>query len=125
MIKKNILSFSFAVIIVFLSLTGSKTFDDADFFRIPYLDKIAHLGMYFMFTSIILFEHRNSIRNTKQLILMAIIPFIFGIAMELLQLYLTTDRSADLYDIFFNSAGVIIAAFLWVIIRSLFKERVR
>lgn len=117
MIKKNILSVCFSVIIVFLSLTGSKTFGETDFFKVPYLDKIAHFGMYFVFMSIILFEHRKSINNHRQILITAIIPFLFGIIMELLQLTITSSRSADMADILFNSAGVTASLSLWIILR--------
>ncbi len=125
MIKKNIFSILVGLLIVFLSLTSSGTFENSSLSDIPYIDKIAHLGMYFLLMSVIVFEHRKSIKNTEQLFLMSLIPFFFGILMEVFQFILTSDRNADLKDVLFNSAGIIFSLLLWLIIKPFYKQKVR
>ena len=55
MIKKNIFSIIVSLIIMYLSLANSETFEKIGFFNIPYLDKFIHFGMYFVFMSVIIF----------------------------------------------------------------------
>ena len=125
MVKKNILSIIVALVILYLSLADSQTFDDVPFLNIPYFDKIAHFLMYFGLMSVILFEHRNAIIGRAQLGLIALIPFIYGILMEILQLTVSANRSGNIFDVVANSAGIIIAALLWLLIgprlKTIFK----
>lgn len=125
MVKKNILSIIVALVILYLSLTDSQSFDKVPFFNIPYFDKIAHVLMYFGLMSVILFEHRSAITGRAQLGLIAIIPFIYGILMEILQLTVAANRSGNILDVVANSAGIIIAALLWLLIgprlKTIFK----
>lgn len=125
MVKKNILSIIVALVILYLSLADSQSFDDVPFLNIPYFDKIAHFLMYFGLMSVILFEHRNAIIGRAQLGLIALIPFIYGILMEILQLTVSANRSGNIFDVVANSAGIIIAALLWLLIgprlKTIFK----
>jgi VanZ family protein len=109
MIKKNIFSIIVAIIIAYLSLSGSESFESSFFTRIPYYDKIAHLMMYFGFMSVIIFENRKVLRTGKNFIIAAIIPFLWGGLMEILQASVTVNRSGDLIDALFNLCGILIA----------------
>jgi len=113
MVKKNILSFLVALIIMFLSLAGSDNFNGVPFFNIPYFDKIAHFGMYFGFMSVLLFENRKQITENRQIMLLSAIPFFYGIMMELFQIIFTVSRNGSVIDVVFNSAGIIVSALLW------------
>ena len=61
MIKKNIFSILVALIIMYLSLTNSHTFDKVPLIKIPNFDKIVHFGMYFRLMSVIILENRKNI----------------------------------------------------------------
>lgn len=117
MAKKNIFSILIALIILYLSLTGSETFHKVPFFNIPYFDKIVHFGMYLGFMSVIILENRKSIKGNLQLFRTALIPFVYGILMELLQLIFTTSRFASFYDVIANSAGILASLLLWMWIK--------
>ena len=117
MAKKNIFSILIALIILYMSLTGSETFHKVPFYNIPYFDKIVHFGMYLGFMLVIILENRKSINGNLQLFLTALIPFVYGILMELLQLILTTSRSASFYDVIANSAGILASLLLWLWIK--------
>ena len=117
MAKKNIFSILMALIILYLSLASSETFEKVSFFDISYIDKIVHFGMYLGFMSVIIFENRISIKGNLQLFLTALIPFVYGILMELLQLILTTSRSASFYDVIANSTGILASLLLWLWIK--------
>ena len=125
MIKKNIFSILVALVILYLSLTSSDTFDEVPLFNIPYLDKIVHTGMYFGLMSVIIFEHRKSLENIKLLLLTSLIPFFYGILMELLQGTITSTRSADFFDVLSNTSGILISVLLWLWVKPLIKDRIR
>ncbi len=122
MIRNNKFSIIVSLIILYLSLANAKTFEQAGFFEIPYLDKIVHFGLYFCFMSVIILEHRTFFDNTRKLILIALIPFVFGSIMELLQSGVTATRKADVLDIMFNSAGIVAAILLWLFIKPYHKQ---
>lgn len=125
MIKKNTYSIVIALIILYLSLTPSDTFDRVSFLNIPFLDKIVHLGMYFVLMTAILFENIKSRTPLKQLFLMSVIPLFYGILIELLQSFLTQSRSGSFFDILFNATGIIISIVLWVWIKPYNMKSIR
>jgi VanZ family protein len=110
---------------MYLSLTGSDTFRKVPIYNIPHLDKIIHFGMYFTWMTLIAYENRKNIKSTPHLILIATMPFCFGILMEFLQSYFIASRSGSFYDMLSNSAGIIISILLWIWIKPLLKEKIR
>jgi VanZ family protein len=125
MAKKNILSFLVALVILYLSLTSSETFDSFSLFNKSYFDKFVHFGMYFGFMSVIILENRKSIIKNLQLFLIAIIPFVYGILMEFFQSTLATSRSASFYDVVANSAGILTSILLWLWIKPYLAGKIR
>lgn len=125
MVKKNFFSILVALVILYLSLTDSQSFDDVPFLNIPFFDKIAHFLMYFGLMSVIVFEHRNAIIGRTKLSLIALIPFLYGILMEILQLTIAANRSGNIYDVVANTAGIIVSALLWLLLgprlKTIFK----
>jgi len=117
MIRKNIFSIIVALIIMYLSLADSDSFDNVFFADIPYFDKIVHFLMYAGLMSVIILENRKEISGNLKLFTIALIPLTYGILMEILQLTVTSGRSANIYDIIFNSAGIITSALLWLLIK--------
>jgi hypothetical protein len=126
MIRKNIFSISVSLIILYLSLSTPQTFVKLGFFDIPYLDKFVHFGLYFVLMGVIIVEHRTSCTNTRKLLLIALIPFFLGIAVEIMQSGLTSYRKGDILDMIADSAGITAALFLWLFIRPYYcKENLR
>jgi len=125
MIRKNFFSIFVALLLLYLSLTNSDNFEKVRLTRIPNIDKIVHFGMYFVLMSVIIFEHRKTIRNPKNLFLLALIPLAYGILLEILQFTLTASRSGDLYDAMFDAAGILASLLLWLLIKPGIKETVR
>jgi VanZ family protein len=113
MIKKNALSFIVSLVIMYLSLSGTEELGSSFFSRIPHFDKIAHLLMYFGFMSVIIFENRKTLRTFRKLLLAAIIPFLYGLLMEILQVYITQNRSGEFYDALFNLIGILLSVFIY------------
>lgn len=125
MIRKNKFTIIISAVILYLSLANARTFEKAGLFDVPYLDKLVHAGLYFVFTGTLVFEHRNFFRNTRQLLLISLIPFAFGVLMEVLQADFTTTRTGDILDVLANSAGIIGAVFLWLIITPYYREKLK
>ena len=119
MIRKNIFSIIAALILLFLSLTNTEKFNRVPLVRIPHIDKIVHFSMYFFFTAVILYEHRKKVTGISRVLLMALIPFFYGIMMEVLQITVTVYRSGNAGDAIANTAGILTALLLWfLLIRS-------
>ena len=125
MFKKNILSLITALIILFLSFTGQETFDKFNIPHIPHLDKIVHTTMYCVLMLSLIFENKAWLTNTGKYFLLAMIPFCYGIAIEILQPLLTKNRTGDFFDVCFNTLGVIFAILLWILFKHLRKSEAK
>jgi VanZ family protein len=117
MIKKNIFAIIVALIIMYLSLASSNTFDKIPLVDIPDFDKVVHLGMYFGLMSVIILENRKTIKSTVILFLIGLIPLLYGILMEILQSMLTITRSGSFSDAIADAAGVLLSILLWIWIK--------
>jgi len=117
MIKKNKFTILIALIILYLSLANSQTFEKIPLVDIPDFDKVVHLGMYFVLMSVIIFENRKTIIKTSHLFLTGLIPLFYGILMEILQSTITLTRSGSFFDALADAAGVLFSILLWIWIR--------
>jgi len=115
MLKKNIFSVLIALAILYLSLASSDNFDSVQI-DLPWLDKIVHFGMYLTLTSAILFENRSLMNTKGRIFLAAIIPFLYGILIEALQM-LTISRSGNIADALADLAGILVSIFIWLLVR--------
>ena len=109
---------------MYMSLTNGEKFEKASFLHISFLDKIVHFTMYFVMMSVIIFEHRKTLRNTRHLFLIALIPFSYGVLMEILQSTMTMNRTGSFIDVIFNAAGISVSALLWLFIKPVRKETI-
>lgn len=119
MIRRNFFSVLTALAILYLSLANSSTFDKVPLINIPHIDKIVHFLMYFGLMSVIILEHKSSVRNIASLFRLALIPVAYGILMEILQMF-TVSRSGNIADAFADFAGIGFSVFLWLLIKPLF-----
>lgn len=119
MVRKNIISSLIAIVILILSLTGQSTFSRMNIPPIAYLDKLVHASMYFALMSALIFENRVILKGPKNYFILATIPFIFGVTIEIMQTVFTTDRSGDILDVVFNLAGIIFAVGMWLLVKKL------
>jgi VanZ family protein len=125
MIKKNIFSILVALIIMYLSLADSHTFDKAPFINVPNFDKVVHLGMYFGLMSVIILENRKTIKSRGYLYLIGLIPLLYGILMEILQATLTLTRSGSFYDALADAAGVFLSILLWLWLKPKIEQIIK
>lgn len=125
MFKKNILSLIVALVILFLSFTSKHTFDKLSVPDIPHLDKLVHLGMYFILMMALIFENRHLLTTWKKYFILSLYPVLFGIAIEFLQSWLTRTRTGDFFDACFNVLGVILAIFVWYLFTKLRRAEIK
>jgi VanZ family protein len=95
--------------IFFLCLLKSS---DIPQIAIPYLDKVIHAGLHFVFTLLWFFYFKNkigSLKNLKLLLISLALSIFFGIVIELMQKFFTVTRSADVFDVIANLFGACLA----------------
>ena len=89
---------------------------------VNFADKYLHLLAYFLLT----FSWLGACVERKIFfskgVFVAILVFLYGIVIEVLQGVLTTYRQTDLYDLFANLAGIVIA---WMFFNILFLKKTR
>jgi len=125
MIKRFKFSMVLALLIMYLSLKNSNDFNKIQFLNIPHFDKFAHFCMYFGLMSTIILESWKASVQKISIFVMALFPLFYGILMEILQATLTTTRSASLFDVLFNTIGILISILLWLRIPFILKEKLR
>ena len=79
--------------------------------------------MYFGLMSVLILETYIIGKKKYSIVALALIPFFLGITTEMLQGLLTTTRSADVYDAISNALGVLFSVALWLIIKSVYREK--
>ena len=103
--------------IILLTLPGSDI-PQSSFFEIVYFDKWVHIGMFALLMLLWCFPFlKKEIRVSNVFVIIGLSVIAYGILMEFVQKYFTTDRSFDITDIMADSAGVIIVWF-WLIYKS-------
>jgi VanZ family protein len=112
-LKQYYKSIIIGLLILWLSLTGSNIPVPGRMLDIPYLDKLGHLGMYAVFSTVLLLDSCRWKVDHAFRYLILLIPLIFGALMEILQMTITTTRKAEELDLMANivgiSAGVVLA----------------
>ena len=116
-LKNNIYTITVSLIILYLSMATPQTFVRSGFFEIPHLDKFVHFGLYFVLMGTMILEHRRLLTDTRKLLLIALIPFFFGIIVEFMQSEFTQNRKGEVLDMIADSGGLTAALFLWLFFR--------
>jgi len=96
--------------VTFISLVSLK---DVHIIGVSNSDKIGHVIAYFVLGLSWLNANDNFFNKKYQNYKIIFILVVYGIIIEALQHILTTYRQADLYDIFANSIGVLLAVILY------------
>lgn len=125
MAKKNILTITVALVIAFLSLAGSDSFESSKIIKFSGSDKIAHFLMYSFLMAVLILENSDRLRKSSAVLLSGAIPLLYGLILELLQALLTTTRSGSIYDFLFNTAGILFAILTFLLARRFGPEKFR
>jgi len=125
MITRYKFSLGLSLVILFLSLKNADSLNKVQFLNIPHFDKMAHTGMYFALMSVIVLESLRSAINLSRILLLSIFPFLYGILLEILQSTITTTRNGSLFDVIFNTLGILISILLWTLILKINNKKIR
>jgi hypothetical protein len=125
MLRRNILSISVALVILYLSLASSETFDKIPVFHFRGEDKVVHFVMYAVLMGTLLFENRKIINTGRRLVLIAMIPILFGAILEVMQSWLTTSRFGSIYDLLFNIFGILFSLSIYLLVMNHRREKIK
>lgn len=125
MIKKNIIPIIVALVILFLSLTDSGNFNKINIPHFRHADKIAHLLMYAGFMFSLILVNRSRLSGSGNYLVLSLIPFSYGLLIELVQKFFSSSRSGEFLDLCFNVIGITLAITAWLIIKYLFPAHFR
>lgn len=105
----------YAIVLLVLSLISIGGFQPIG---TSFDDKINHFGAYFLLT-LLIFNYFNTSGYKSGLLYAFIIASFYGVLMEVLQKYLTSQRMFDVYDMIANCFGALIAVIFVVFFRRL------
>lgn len=113
---KLILSLLWTIFILIGSITSGDTIDKISWINIPHFDKIVHFiwysVLYLFWYSWLIMKYTNCVNLNCRIFLVFII-ILYGLLMELLQMFFAYQRSFELYDILINSIGTCSALILF------------
>jgi len=92
--------------------------------EIPNFDKIIHFVFHFVFTTLwflYLKKKFSSSNNINLLVVTLIVSFVFGLAIEMMQQYFTTTRTADVFDVLANLFGSFLAVISIIVLNRFNK----
>lgn len=95
------------VIVIYVLLTmPNNDIPSSSFFDLIYFDKWVHAGLFCMLTFLFAWPFRKLYAaNHRLFVSIAVLCLLYGIAMEYVQEYLTTDRAFDYYDMLADGFG--------------------
>ncbi len=125
MVKRYKFSLALSLVILYLSLKSADSLNKVKFLNIPHFDKIAHTSMYFALMSVIFIESMRSTLNLSRILLLSIFPFLYGILLEILQSTITITRNGSLFDVIFNTLGILISMLLLILIQKINNKKIR
>lgn len=105
----------YAILLLVLSLITIRGFHPVG---TSFDDKINHFGAYFVLT-LLIFNYLKTLNRSYAVLYALFIATTYGVLMEYLQKYLTSERMFDYYDIVANFFGAFIAGIFIVFFRKL------
>lgn len=121
-IKQYYKSIIVGLLILWLSLSGSKSLVPGRMLNIPYIDKMGHFAMYGFFSAMLLLDSCRWQTKSKFNYIILLIPVFFGALMEIMQMTFTTTRKAETIDLLANIGGVTAGIVLAHIVRNLLER---
>jgi hypothetical protein len=107
------------LLIFFVSIIPGEKVQEVSWLNIPNFDKLIHLGMYFCFSFILIFDiikTKPQLSKQKIYIFTTTIAVLYSGLLEIVQATLTNSRSGDIIDFFFNISGILISVLAWSIL---------
>lgn len=72
--------------------------------KIPYVDKLAHFGLFFIFCLLLFVPFKKLKLNP--LVFAPLISLVLAAVLEGMQQYVSSSRSSDFFDFLANAAGI-------------------
>ena len=88
-------------------------------YQILNYDKIMHVGAFMAWTLATGITWRAFQPKRVSLAILIIVPLLFGIAIEILQGILPTDRSPEWIDIIFDALGTFLGILIYLLLLSI------
>lgn len=108
-------------LIAYASVTPSRNFPELKLF--PHFDKVVHFGIYFVLAILLTAAFLKGERYKRSYFFSGLASAFTGISFELVQKYLTIDRSGAIDDIAANTIGVLAGiAFYHLLIKGKWPE---
>lgn len=125
-IKKYPFSLIVVALVTYLSFFKPPSAPKLD--TIPHIDKVVHLGMYFVMSAGLWWEflcsHTKGTSMQRAWIGAFICPVLFSGCVEILQEHCTTYRGGDWFDFLANATGALLASLLfYYILRPRIQQR--
>ncbi len=115
-ITKYIKSILWSIVIIVLCFTPGDRFSGVGP-DIPYFDKFVHFIFFFVLSFILQYEAKNVI-NLKHCLLILLYAVILGGFIELIQEYLISGRSGEIFDLEADVIGAVMAFVFFKSIKS-------
>jgi VanZ family protein len=104
-----------AALILTASILSGKQLNKVHLFEIKYFDKFIHFSMYFVLVLSMISSYLKSFTHitTQTKIAIVLLAAIYGLSLEGVQYYFTSDRSAEGADMIANTIGCVVGLFLY------------
>jgi VanZ family protein len=123
--KKFVFSYYRSLVIFLLifiaSIISGNEVEKVNWIFIPNFDKLVHLGMYFCFSFVLiydLFKARTDFSYLKIFLISALSAPFYGGLLEVVQGLLTKTRTADFIDLLFDTIGSVLAVAFWMVFKK-------
>ena len=102
-------------------------FNDLPEVAIKNVDKYVHFTFHFVFVIIwsLYFNSKIAGKLVKFAKAIVIVSFLFGILIELAQQFFTTTRKADIFDVYANTTGAIVALMIIFVYNFAIKSNIK
>lgn len=114
--KRNYFFYIAVVLTISITLGSLISFKPSHIITVHFSDKIVHVFGYCLLTLSWLIAYKLKTKQLKFSILISVFVFVYGIIIEVLQGILANYRHMEMYDIFSNFVGIVIAFIFFNII---------
>ena len=115
--KDNAIGVAIAITLIIVYLSLSKISSITPMLEIDHVDKYQHVLAYFGLMLSWLFATQKMTKKPSFKFWMVFMVFLFGVLMEFLQQAITTYRQADIFDVFANTSGIIVAYVVFALLK--------
>lgn len=121
------LTILWAIFIYALCMSSPSAFPKAPLFNIPHLDKWVHAFIFGVLTFLMVrgyYRTSNAVSiMINHILCILIITIAYGLFIELVQHFFTTNRKGDVLDLLADTIGSLFGVFLFYLIKKYRKKK--